>query len=354
MSVVIPTFNRSLQLARAIESVLAQSYPTLEIIVIDDGSHDDTKAVATRYAPRVRYIWQPNSGVSAARNAGLRAARGEFIALLDSDDEWEPWKLTAQISVLRADASVGMVWSDMSAVDETGQLVAERYIRRYYGLIHEHAIEAAFPPPTSLHQLWPEAPAQFASADVYRGDIFSRLILGNCVHTSTVLLRDERLRRVGGFDESLGRSGEDYEFHFHTCSFGPVAFVDLPTTRYRVGAADQLSGSAYSLQIARSNLRTVEKWLVRGGERIQVDARLLRWRLAESNAWIGEEALAQGDGLNARRYLGKSLLINPWQPRRVLQLLASLAPARVVRSLRGIRSRLRGWPLRVARGLPHA
>ena len=350
VSVVIPTFNRARELARAIESVLAQEYASLEIIVVDDGSTDNTRAVASRYAPRVRYIWQPNSGVSAARNAGLRAARGEFIALLDSDDEWQPWKLAVQISVLQADASLGMVWSDMSAVDDAGRLVAERYLRRYYGLENDHAIESAFPPPIPLRQLWPDAPGQFASTDVYTGDIFSRLILGNCVHTSTVVLRRDRLQSVGGFDESLGRSGEDYEFHFHTCFFGPVAFVDLPTIRYRIGADDQLSGSAYSLQIARSNLRTVEKWLSRGRERILVDARLLRWRLAESHAWIGEEALALGDGATARCYLRKSLLINPRQPRRVIQFLASVAPARVVRSVRRIRARLRGavvagaWP----------
>ena len=353
VSVVIPTFNRERELTRAIESVLAQTYPTLEIIVVDDGSTDDTRAVATRYAPHVRYIWQPNSGVSTARNAGLRTARGEFVALLDSDDEWQPWKLAAQIPVLRADASLGMVWSDMSAVDDTGGLVADRYLRRYYGLENEQAIETAFPPPRPLRQFWPDAPGQLASADVYSGDIFSRLILGNCVHTSTVVLRRERLRCVGGFDESLGRSGEDYEFHFHTCFFGPVAFVDLPTTRYRVGAGDQLSGTAYSLQIARSNLRTVEKWMRRGRSRIQVEARLLRWRLAESHAWIGEEALAQGDAATARRYLGKSLLINPRQPRRVIQLLASIAPARMVRSVRRLRARLRGMPLRAAKGLLH-
>ncbi len=90
VSVIIPTFNRSALVSRAIESVLAQTYPVNEIIVVDDGSTDDTEQVIRKYENGVRYIRQENAGVSAARNRGIKAATGEWIAFLDSDDEWLP------------------------------------------------------------------------------------------------------------------------------------------------------------------------------------------------------------------------------------------------------------------------
>jgi glycosyltransferase involved in cell wall biosynthesis len=341
VSVIIPTYNRAGSLVRAIESALAQTYDSLEIVVVDDGSSDDTRSVVVRYGPRVRYVWQENAGVSAARNTGFRHARGEFVALLDSDDAWQPWKLAAQVAVLRADPSLGMVWTDMSAVTPSGVAVADQYLRTYYGLEGEHAIEAAFPAPEPLSAMWSDAPAALSNVGVRRGDIFSRLILGNCVHTSTVLLRRERLRHIGGFDESLGRSGEDYDFHFHTCFFGPVGFLDTPSTLYQVGADDQLSGGAHTLQIARSNLRTVEKWLKLGGTRIVVPRALLRWRLAESHAWVGEQTLERGDRVTARSYFYRSLRLQPRQPRRAMLLLATFVPVSAIRTLRRLRARAR-------------
>jgi glycosyltransferase involved in cell wall biosynthesis len=109
VSVVMPTRNYGAFIARAIDSVLAQTHPPHEIIVVDDGSTDDTPAVLARYAGRIRVLAGPGRGVSAARNAGLAAARGELIAVLDADDEWLPTKLARQIPLLREDPAVGVV-----------------------------------------------------------------------------------------------------------------------------------------------------------------------------------------------------------------------------------------------------
>ncbi len=112
VSVVIPTYNRAYCLARTIDSALAQTHRNLEVIVIDDGSADGTRALVTsRYGgeARLHYIYQVNSGVCAARNAGFQVARGEYIALLDSDDAWEPWKLELQVACLEKHPEIGMI-----------------------------------------------------------------------------------------------------------------------------------------------------------------------------------------------------------------------------------------------------
>jgi glycosyltransferase involved in cell wall biosynthesis len=96
ISVVIPTYNRARYVTRAVDSVLAQSLAACEIIVVDDGSIDETERLLEPYRDRIQYIRQPNAGVSAARNAGIAVARGEWIAFLDSDDEWLPEKLAVQ------------------------------------------------------------------------------------------------------------------------------------------------------------------------------------------------------------------------------------------------------------------
>jgi glycosyltransferase involved in cell wall biosynthesis len=97
VSVIIPTYNRAKLITKTIDSVLAQTYTDYEIIVIDDGSTDDTLQVLQSYKDKIRYIYQENAGVSAARNCGIEAAQGKWVAFLDSDDQWLPNKLSAQI-----------------------------------------------------------------------------------------------------------------------------------------------------------------------------------------------------------------------------------------------------------------
>jgi glycosyltransferase involved in cell wall biosynthesis len=112
VSVVIPTYNRASRLPAAIDSVLRQGVSDIEIIVVDDGSSDDTRAVVARYGNRVRYVYQANAGVGAARNAGIRLATGTFAAFLDSDDRWHDFKLSMQLALFDARPDVGLVFSD--------------------------------------------------------------------------------------------------------------------------------------------------------------------------------------------------------------------------------------------------
>lgn len=102
LSAVIPTYNRAGLIGRAIESVLAQTYPAAEILVVDDGSEDNTRRIVEAYAERVRYVFQTNAGVSAARNHGVRMARHEWVAFLDSDDYWTPDHLSRMAKAIKA------------------------------------------------------------------------------------------------------------------------------------------------------------------------------------------------------------------------------------------------------------
>jgi glycosyltransferase involved in cell wall biosynthesis len=341
VSVVVPTYDRARIVGAAIESVLGQTYQNVEVIVVDDGSTDDTRSVVERYGPRVRYVYQPNSGVTAARNLGFANARGEFIALLDSDDKFLPWKLEAQVRLLQAHSDVGMVWTDMTAVSPDGRVIEERHLRTYYDAHALAHIEQVLEGPRALDGIWAEAPADVATAPTYRGDLFSSMLLGNLVHTSTVVLRRDRLRIVGGFDTSLSHSGEDYEFHLRTCSHGVVAFIDAPSLLYRVGAADQLTAPSYAIYIARNNLTTVLRWLELGRGRINLPAYQLQRRLAESFRWVGEAELRRGDRRSAITHFWRSLQHAPRDSRTAMLLMFAALPPAALRTARAVKRRYR-------------
>jgi GT2 family glycosyltransferase len=326
VSVIVPTYNRAELIRITIDSILAQTYGQVEVIIADDGSKDHTREVIESYDARVRYFHQPNAGVSAARNLGLRQARGEFIALLDSDDSWLPWKLEAQVRLFRAHPEVGMIWTNMIAVDEDGVVLNERYLREFYDAHALAHLEDVWEDGGSLSDTWKDAPQAAAPAPFYKGDIFSQMLLGNLVHTSTVVLRRERLRQVGDFDVSLLKSGEDYEFHLRTCSFGPVGLLDASSILYRVGAADQLTAPHLGIHRARNNLTTVLRWLERGQGRITLPERVIRDRIAQCYGWVGEAELEFGAWSRARKNLWRSLRGRPAQRRAATLFLFTLLP----------------------------
>ncbi|MGV8930536.1 MAG: glycosyltransferase family 2 protein [Luteimonas sp.] len=180
VSAIIPTFNRRELLLRAIDSVLAQTRHVDEIVVIDDGSSDGTAAaLQARYGERVRYAWQPNAGVSAARNHGMSIARGRYFALLDSDDEWLPDKTQRQFDWLQAHPDYGMVVCDVQLVDSEHRNL-EIYRRR----------------------------------DIVREDGWAlRWVLVNpALAPASMMMRREVYEDIGGFDESL-RTAEDIDYH---------------------------------------------------------------------------------------------------------------------------------------------
>lgn len=337
VSVIVPTFNRAYCLARTLDSALAQTHAEIEVIVVDDGSSDDTRAmVASRYAndSRVRYFHQANGGVAKARNTGIAAADGEFIALLDSDDVWHPWKIELQVSCMDAFPDVVMVWTDMEAMDPSGAIVDPAYIRTMYSAYSVFSERDLFPEAFPLKAIAPALEARVQDARLLKGTIFSQMIMGSLVHTSTVLLRKTCADRVGGFNEALCFSGEDYDFHLRTCRQGPVGFIDLSTILYQRGMPDRLTRDEYRIHIATNFLNTVKPFIEKSRAEINLPQRMIDAMLAETYLWIGEVQLDINEQADARRHLWRSLRYRFWQPRAWLLYGASFLPRGALSMLR--------------------
>lgn len=337
VSVVIPTYNRAESFVRAVDSVLAQTHQALDVIVVDDGSTDNTaERFAKRYGadPRVRYLRQTNRGVAAARNLGLAAVRGAYVALLDSDDVWKPWKLELQICCLRAIPEAGMVWTDMEAIGPDGDLTSPKYLHTMYSATYRWFPDGAlFRHARPLGEIAPRFAHLGSDVKVYWGDIFSQMVMGNMVHTSTVLLRRERVERVRQFNEMLKYSGEDYDFHLRTCREGPVAFVDVSSIEYQIGRTDQLTHRKYAIHMARNFLATIRPVLKRDRDRISLPKHMLIALQAFAYGWIGSEYFELGDHAHALMYIRHSLRYRRAQPNMWALYVLALLPVPVARTI---------------------
>lgn len=328
---IVPTYNRAYCLGDAIDSALRQTHADVEVVVIDDGSTDDTQQlIESRYGaePRVVYHYQANRGISGARNTGLDRATGDYIALLDSDDTWSPWKLEIQLACMRAHPDIGMTWTNMSAIDPDGKVISNAFLREMYSAYEWFPTsESLFTGGELLETLVPRAKEVAPGRKFYYGDIAWQMLMGNLVHTSTVLLTRERAHAVKHFREDLRFAGEDYEFHLRTCRLGPVGYVDLAAIEYRRGRADH--ASAHRMHLAQNFLTVIEPILLSETENRKPPLKMQRAVLAEAYAWVGEELLRIGDGAGARQAFGRSLLQVPAQGRVARLLLASCLPAQL-------------------------
>jgi hypothetical protein len=184
-----------------------------------------------------------------------------------------------------------------------------------------------------LDEIVPSRAEEVGDALFHWGDIFSPMIRGSLVHTSTVLLTRERLERVGGFDPTLVLAGEDYDFHLRTCRAGPVAFADVPTIRYQVGLDDRLTRPELAAVRARNFLKAVQRVLASDRPRILLSDAEIRRVLAEGYEWLGFAALEHRSMPEARSALAASLRNRPLQPRVAGHLALALLPEPVNRAM---------------------
>jgi len=330
VSVVVPTYNRAYCLARTLDSALGQTHGNVEIILIDDGSTDETEAlVREKYGKdeRVRYNRQANTGISGARNAGLRLVRGDYVALLDSDDVWLPWKLEAQLACMQAHPELGMTWTNMVAVDPDDKVTSEVYLRRMYSAYRWFpTIDDLFKNSQTLAELSPGTAAATGEKRFYYGEISSQMLMGNLVHTSTVLMTRPCADQIKAFREDLRLAGEDYEFHLRTCRRGPVGYLDISSIRYQVGRADQATKPANNIALAKNFLTVIKPIIETERDKISLPKSMQDTVMAEAHLWYGETLLAAGDRTGARREIIRSLARSPRQPHAAKMLMISCLP----------------------------
>jgi glycosyltransferase involved in cell wall biosynthesis len=278
--VVIPAYNRAATIAAAIESVLRQTYPDFELVVVDDGSTDGTLAAAAAVRdPRVRLVAAPrNLGAAGARNLGVEEARGTWVAFQDSDDEWLPRKLEKQMARLAAPG-------------------APPYVGAYCGLLTLGGLDDREGERIRLRYVPDPA---VAAAD---GDILPALLHGNAVSTQTLVVRRDLFLELGRFDEATTPI-EDWDFVLRLAARGPVAFVDEPLVHQRFSPNSITRGAARRLA---SHERVVAKNLALWDGRPD----LLAWQyyvLAGDHRRAGHLA-------EARRYLALARRTHPATPR---------------------------------------
>ncbi len=225
VSVIIPTYNCSRYICAAVDSVLAQTYKNKEVIVVDDGSTDDTKEVLQRYGSEIRYHFQSNSGPSAARNTGIKLATGDMISFLDADDVWLPKKLELQVNLMNQHGDVGLVACSANMTDASGENVTESLIFKNYS--NRQAL---------LHDM-----------------MSMSLLLG----TPNVLIKRECFDKVGLFDESL-YGAEDWKMWMNIAKNYDIKFIEEPLVRVR-NHANRISNDtelmkSCALKVASSDL----------------------------------------------------------------------------------------------------
>lgn len=252
VSVVIPTYNRAALAPRAVESALSQCRPGDEVIVIDDGSTDDTESRLVPYRERIVYVKQANGGVSRARNAGLERARNPLIAFLDSDDEWLPGKLELERAALAAVPEAVICFTDMRGVFPSGK-TTPKLVSYYAG---RDLID--FLGPGRLFSDLAPLPPGIDDFVVHVGDLYREQMDRPWAQIGTVMIRssvlaDPEIR----FPTDL-RVSEDAEFVARVSRCGPAVYLDRETELFHQHEGERLT-DADALEFADGRLKSLER-----------------------------------------------------------------------------------------------
>lgn len=305
ISIVVPTYNCSRFVAQAVESALAQTYSPIEVIVVDDGSTDDTREKLEPFQSRIRYRYQTNGGVSTARNRGIKEARGELIAFLDADDVWLPEKLMKQ-------------WESLQAQPECP-------------LIH-----------TDIYHLQEPAGERIRAQDQRErlvGSCYLQLFWRNAITTSSVLVRRSCLEEVGLFDEEIrGASTEDKDLWLRIARSHPFAYIGEPLVVYRL---HETNGTGQQCKMAEDEHFVLAKAL-KSDPDLQFTLgrnRVRRW-MSDLAFQAGYGNIDRGDLRRARKYFRAAIAQGPMSPRNWAFWASTFIPQALRRPLRSAKQRL--------------
>lgn len=328
VSIVLPAYNCEETIGAAVDSCLAQTHGDVEVIVVNDGSTDGTAQVLARFGGRIRVLHQENAGLAAARNAGTRAASGEFVAWMDGDDIASPQRLRIQVAVLAARPDIALVSSDFSAFVSGEPDFDASHIAVYYHCVRRLGGVAAIYPNRDV--VGPaDGPVGLRWADVHES-----LLSGNFVHPPTVMVRRTVFDEVGIFDESM-RYSSDYDLILRIARTGPFAFVDTALLRYRI-STKQMSHAAVGGGMPLETVRILEKLRSTDPALYARHQALLRRRCAEqltiAAEMVGTADRAMALGLLIRALRSKVLF--SWSLRAAAKILLPNAAISAIRRAR--------------------
>ncbi|MDD5005486.1 MAG: glycosyltransferase [Candidatus Omnitrophica bacterium] len=223
ISVIIPTYNRAIFLKKAMDSVLNQSYQDFELIIVDDGSVDETKVMMKEYENRVKYIYQQNKGPASARNRGIKEAKADFVAFLDSDDWWAKDKLKVQLKAMQ-DSPDYLISHTQEIWYKNGKVLNQKKKHRKFA-----------------------------------GHIFDKCLPICAVGMSTMMVKKELFKKIGLFDEDLPCC-EDYDLWLRASVKFPFLLIDKPLTLKQGGRPEQVS-SKYAQGIDKFRIYSIKKLL---------------------------------------------------------------------------------------------
>ena len=314
VSIIVPAWNCARWITATLESVYAQTYRNWEIILVDDGSTDDTRSILDRHMARIRYHYQENRGTAAARNAGLREARGELIAFLDNDDLWLPRKLELQVKALQAAPECGLVFTDGRVFTDDGSRL--------------HSVLS--------RQLDPWI-ARCTTADglTAKGWLFRELFLASEIASaSSVLVSKQCIEGAGGFDEKI-RLADDYDLWLRIALRHPVILVRTSLYMWR-WRDDSQSGPINDRQYRwrKAAIAVVEKHLANAPSEIRAAVRVNLGRMY----WLCARVLFGQDQFreSRRMFIGCLRHNNRWVSPWIFLLASYLSPG-LIRTLRSIK-----------------
>jgi glycosyltransferase involved in cell wall biosynthesis len=307
VSVIIPAYNRAHFLGEAIQSVLDQTFPDFELIVVDDGSTDNTKEVVESFKdPRIRYIYQENRGQSAAQNTGIKASGSEYIAILGSDDMWLPQNLELKVKVLDARPDVALVCSDTYFFDDrTGAILG-----RFW---HDKRFTYPVNPGKATQQ-----------------PLREMLSHGCFIAPQMAVVRRQVFTEVGYFDESL-RRGDDWDMFVRIVRrFPAIETIDMPLGRNRQhdGRLTANQEGEYEWGVVIFN-KALNNYSLSGSE-----CKLIKRRLAGWHFQYGHEMMMEGGITEGRQRLLASIKVNPWSIRPYIYLALSFLGTKPILTLR--------------------
>jgi glycosyltransferase involved in cell wall biosynthesis len=349
VSVIIPTYNRADLIPFAIDSVLQQTYSDFEIIVVDDGSTDDTEAVVRAYGDRVRYVWTTNGGTGHARNVGMEHARGKYFTFLDSDDLLYPYALDFETRLLERFPAVSMVCAEVTGFDDHG--FVERYHMKNYhrstyrdpALTYDTIFTSSMPLTETgavPDEVWREDPSVLERR-AYFGNIFDAYLMNIILFQNTSMLRRETVKEIGPRNEQVF-CFEELDYLIRLSRHHDILFADVPTYKLRyhrgqLSTTARSDGRAIWLRKQRVLLRVMKRHILADQAYYERHKEQLDRRLADLHCAVAVPLLLAGANSArgnryaryARLYLARCRRLG--HPQRALDA-ASLAPG-IVRRL---------------------